>query len=137
VLFADDPDWRRRLGEALACDLTSTNDDGLPPYVAKLRSEAPEPYRYSFECRPKMGRWESFLFAILPEERSRVAPQIATGEFEEGFSDDAEWYFQVARTPATPVDSQVVLMKDTPTRMAFGQEGTDEVVILNMRPKSE
>jgi hypothetical protein len=136
VLFADDPEWRRRLGEALGCDLSSTNDEGLPSYVAKLHSEAPDPYRYSFECRPKMGRWESFLFAILPEEKARVAPQIASGEFEEGFSDDAEWYFQVARTPATPLDSQVVLMKDTPTRMAFGQEGTDEVVILNMRPKN-
>jgi hypothetical protein len=136
VLFADDPEWRRRLGEALGCDLSPTSDEGLPSYVAKLRSEAPDPFRYSFECRPKMGRWDSFLFAILPEERVRVAPQIASGEFEEGFSDDAEWYFQVARTPATPLDSHVVLMKDTPSRMAFGQEGAGEVVILNMRPKN-
>ena len=65
-----------------------------------------------------------------------MARQIASGEFEEGFSDDAEWYFQVARTPATPLDSHVVLMKDTPSRMAFGQEGAGEVVILNMRPKN-
>ena len=136
VLFADDPEWRGRLGEALNCDLSTTDDDGLPPYVAKLRPEAPEPYRFSFECRPKMGRWESFLFAILPEEKARVSPQIASSDFEDGFSEDAEWYFQLARTPATPLDSHVVLMKDTPTRLAFGQEGADEVVILNMRPKS-
>ncbi len=80
-----------RLGEALNCDLSSTNDDGLPPYVAKLRSELPA-VPFSFECRPKMGRWDSFLFAILPEEKARVSPQIASSEFEEGFSEDAEWY---------------------------------------------
>ena len=133
-LAADDPEWRRRLGEALGIDLTQASDEGLPPYLAKLHPGTGQ-FKHMFEFRPKMGRWDSFLFAILPEERATVAPEIRPFESEEGFSDDAEWYFQIARTPATPSTSYFVLMREMPSRVAFGQEGTDEVVILNMRPK--
>jgi hypothetical protein len=83
-----------------------------------------------------MGRWDPVLFAILPEERARVAPVIRDLPYEEGFSDDAEWYFLLGRTPATPQSSYVVEMQGLPSRLAFGQEGADEVVILNMRPPS-
>ena len=67
VLFADDPEWRRRLGEALGCDLTRRAMKGCLPTWRSWFGRA-GPFRYSFECRPKMGRWDSFLFAILPEE---------------------------------------------------------------------
>jgi hypothetical protein len=135
-VFVDDPEWRSRLGRALGIDLQNgaASDTGLPPYVAKLHPTTGEPFRYTFEFRPKMERWDSVLFAILPEERARVAPEIQNQPYEEGFSEDGEWYFLVGRTPATPRNSYVVAMKDLPTRLAFGQEGTDEVVILNIRP---
>jgi len=133
-MAADDPDWRSLVGSALGIDMKA-GEGGLPPYLAKLHRTAPENFKYMFEFRPKMGRWESFLFAILPEERAQVAPEIRPFKFEEGFSDDAEWYFQVGRTPATPSTSYFVVMQEMPSRMAFGQEGTDAVVILNMRAK--
>jgi hypothetical protein len=133
-LAADDPEWRDRLGEALGVNLTRSSDDGLPPYIAKLHPGSGQ-FKHVFEFRPKMGRWDSFLFAILPEERATVAPEIRPFESAEGFSDDAEWYFQIARTPATPSTSYFVMMREMPSRVAFGQEGKDEVVILNMRPK--
>ena len=135
-LFVDDPEWRSRLGAALGADLQSafSNEAGLPPYVAKLQPLESGPFRYTFEFRPKMKRWDPVLFAILPEERSRVAPEIQNNPYEEGFSDDAEWYFLRGGTPATPQNSYVVAMKDLPTRLAFGQEGADEVVVLNIRP---
>jgi hypothetical protein len=132
-LPADDPEWRKHLGNALTVDMSARAETGLHSYLAKLLPSAPQPFRYMFEFRPKMGRWNTFLFAILPEERAAVAPEIRPFEFDEGFSDDAEWYFQVGRTPATPSTSYFVVMKEMPSRMAFGQEGTDEVVILNLR----
>lgn len=133
----DDPLWRQQLGEALECNLeTSAQSEGLPPYVAKLQTISEDSFRYSFEFRPKMGRWEPFLFAIPPEDRSRVAPEIQPSDLEEGFSDDAEWYYLLGHTPATPTTSYVVKMKDTPSRLAFGQQGTDEVVILNLKTKN-
>ncbi|HYI93236.1 MAG TPA: hypothetical protein VEX68_06810 [Bryobacteraceae bacterium] len=135
-IFVDDPEWRGRLSAALGADLpgVASNQTGLPPYVAKLQPLEKGPFRYTFEFRPKMKRWDPVLFAILPEERSLVAPEIQNHPYEEGFSDDAEWYFLRGQVPATPQNSYVVAMKGLPTRLAFGQEGADEVVVLNMRP---
>ena len=132
----DDPAWRNRIGEALGCDLTRTSSEGLPSYVAKILPATTEPYRYSFECRPKMGRWNSFVFAVLPEERARVGPAIPTEDVEQKFSDDAEWYMQVARRAATPNAGYSVLLRELPTRMAFGEADTDEVVIVNFSKPS-
>lgn len=134
TLRADDAEWRLHAGDALGSPLPPPSHEGLPPYLAKLHP-APPPYKHMFEFRPKMGRWDSFLFAILPEEKASVAPAIRPFETEEGFSDDAEWYFRIGRTPATPSTSYFVMLKEMPSRMAFGQEGSDEAVILNMRTR--
>lgn len=131
-----DVDWREQLGSALGCDLSETAGGALPSYVAHVNVLSGGEYRYSFECRPKMGRWDAFLFAVPPEDMKRVAPTIAFEEAEEGFSDDAEWYFQIARRPATPAEGYSVLMRELPSRLAFGQEGLGEAVILELRAKN-
>jgi hypothetical protein len=128
-----DVNWREQLGLALGCDLSETVGSALPSYVAHVNVLSEGEYRYSFECRPKLGRWETFLFAGPPEDMKRVAPKIRSAEVEEGFSDDAEWYFQVARRPATSTSGYSVLLRELPSRLAFGQEGLDEAVILELR----
>jgi hypothetical protein len=128
-----DVDWREQLGSALGCDLSETAGGALPSYVAHVNVLSGGDYRYSFECRPKLGRWEAFVFAVPPEDMKRVAPKIAFEDAEEGFSDDAEWYFQIARRPATAAEGYSVLLRELPTRLAFGQEGLDEAVILELR----
>ena len=131
-----DSDWREQLGSALGCDLTETAGGALPGYVAHVNVLSGGEYRYSFECRPKLGRWDAFVFAVPPEDRARVAPKMAFDDAEEGFSDDAEWYFQIARRPATSAEGYSVLMRELPSRLAFGQEGLDEAVILELRAKN-
>lgn len=136
-LFLDDREWRSGLGTALGTTLSGGfHSEGIvPPYVAKLRPNAPEPNRYTFEFRPRMGRWDPVLFAVPPEDKARVSPEIANHPAEEGFSEDAEWYFLRGSTPATPQTSYIVSLRDLPSRLAFGQEGADEVVIMTVRPK--
>jgi hypothetical protein len=131
-----DHDWREQLGAALGCDLTEASGGALPSYVAHVNVLSGGEYRYSFECRPKLGRWDAFVFAVPPEDRARVAPKIAFDEAEEGFSDDAEWYYQIARRPGTASEGYSVLMRELPTRLAFGPEGLDEAVILELRAKN-
>lgn len=132
-----DADWRQQLGDALGCDIAEAADGVLPPYLANVNVLSGGEYRYSFECRPKMGRWDAFVFAVPPEDMKRVAPKIAFEEgVEEGFSHDAEWYFQLARRVATAANGYSVLLKDLPKRLAFGQEGLDQAVILELRPKN-
>lgn len=137
-MFLDETDWRSRLGAALQTNLEAVagNESGLPSYVTKLYPISREPYQYAFEFRPKIGRWEPALFAILPEERATVDPHIEEHAYEEGFSEDGEWYFQVGQAPATPQASYKILMKQLPSRLAFGQEGMDSVVILTVRSSS-
>lgn len=132
-----DADWRQQLGSALGCDLMQTSGGALPSYVANVNLLSGSEYRYSFECRPKIGRWEEFLFAVPPEDMARVAPKMAfETAVEEGFSDDAEWYFQISRRPATSDKGYSVLMRELPKRLAFGQEGLNEAVILELRAKN-
>jgi hypothetical protein len=117
----------------LGCDLTAPEQEGVVPgYYATIHQGQGE---FTFECRPKMGRWDSLMFAIPPEDRARVKPVVVGEEAEEGFSDDAEWYYQVARRSATPTDSYRVLLHDLPSRIAFGREGGDDMVILHLREK--
>jgi hypothetical protein len=129
-----DADWRQQLGSALGCDLDHPKEGVLPPYVAHVNVLQGGEYRYSFEVRPKMGRWESFLFAVPPEDMKRVAPKIAFSEAEEGFSDDAEWYFQIARRTGTAAEGYAVYLRELPSRVAFGQEGMNEAVVLELKP---
>jgi hypothetical protein len=129
-----DDDWRTQLGEALGCDLRERKGGVVPGYVATVNVVSGEDYRYVFECRPKMGRWTSFVFAVLPEEKARVAPKIlGDADAEEGFSEDAQWYFQVSRRTGTPAESYSVLLRELPSRLAFGPEGMNEAVILELR----
>jgi hypothetical protein len=131
-----DADWREKLGFALGCDLAHPSEGVLPPYVAHVNVLQGGEYRYSFECRPKIGRWESFLFAVPPEDMKRVAPKIAFADVEEGFSDDAEWYYQIARRFGTAAEGYSVLLRELPSRVAFGQEGLNEAVVLELRAKN-
>lgn len=131
-----DADWREQLGKALGCDLTEQSGGALPSYIANVKVLSGTDYGYSFECRPRLGRWDAFVFAVPPEDRDRVAPMIPGESVEEGFSDDAEWYFQIARRRATAAEGYSVLMRELPSRLAFGQEGLDEAVILELRPKN-
>jgi hypothetical protein len=140
----DDPEWRDRLGEAIGISIPETPAGGLQPYVAKLHPGG-SGFQHILEFRPKMGFWDSFVFAVLPEEKSAVAPELergsrdapppVPGRSEEGFSDDAEWYFITRQEPVNPMTSYYVFLRDMPSRLAFGQHGTGEAVILNMRSK--
>ena len=133
TIAVDDSDWRARLGDALGCDLSEPEQEGVVPgYYATIHQGQGE---FTFECRPKMGRWDSFMFAIPPEDRARVKPVVIGEEAEEGFSDDAEWYYRVSRRAATPTDSYRVLLHDLPSRIAFGKEGGEDMVILHLREK--
>lgn len=136
IVGIHDTDWRDQLGAALGCDLHLSGEGVLPGYVAQVNVLSGGEYRYSFDCRPRIGRWDSFLFAIPPEDMRRVAPKMAFAEAEEGFSDDAEWYFQISRRSGTSAEGYSVLLKELPSRVAFGREGLNEAVVLELRQKN-
>ena len=146
-ISAENPDWRTLLRQILIPEQPDSAEGGLHAFVAHLHPDPTGAYAQIFELRPKFGRWDPFVFAVLPEEKDRVAPRLqpngrgeppphAQAPVREAFSDDAEWYYVTGAEAATPVTSYYVYLRDLPSRLAFGQEGSGEVHVLHMRENS-
>ena len=132
-----DPDWKERAVAAVERRLIAITSDSLQPFVARSLSPVPQPFKYVLEFRPRAGVWNPFIFAVPVQESESVGMAIRNGppgrvppvagmvmSRGEGTSDDGKWSFFLGYEAATPTHSYYAFLREMPSTLGFGQEGT-------------
>jgi hypothetical protein len=132
-----DPDWKKRIVTAVERTPLSVADTQVQPFVMQSISPVPEPFKYTLEFRPRAGVWYPFIFAVPVLEKGLVGfalrcgpprrlPQLGGIVFSrgEGLSPDGRWYFELGGEAASPTNSYYAFLREMPSALLFGQEGS-------------
>ena len=132
-----DPDWKERIVAAVEGRPLSVTTTQVQPFVMQSISPVPEPFQYTIEFRPRAGVWYPFIFAVPVSEKDRVGfalrcgpprrmPHLGGVVFSrgEGLSPNGRWYFELGGEAASPTNSYYAFLREMPSALLFGQEGS-------------
>jgi hypothetical protein len=150
-VFLADPDWKERIVAAVEGRPLSVTSVPVQPFVMQNIGPAPEPFKYAIEFRPRAGVWFPFIFAVPASEKALVGFTLRCGPTPpdagalgalffhagEGLSPDGCWYFELGGEAASPTNSYYAFLREMPSALMFGQEGSSGQVWTAEGPRIE